>query len=181
MTRPVAGSRSRLLQAVVAVLVLVIGIAWWLITSPRDGGTASSGGGGGGQAAVTSQAGSSMIGTPPGRTTPPRTSNTRATTTVDPDSGLRWIDASALPPEGRTTLTLISAGGPYPFPRNDDRPYYNNNRVLPQHPGGWFREYTVLTPGVSSRGARRIVRGDDGALFWTADHYDSFSRIRVDE
>lgn len=175
MTRPVAGSRSRLLQAVVAVLVLVIGIVVWLITSNRDGGTPSNGGG---QAAATSQASSSMTGTPRGRTTPPRTSAARATTTVDPDSGLRWIDASTLPPEGRATLTLISAGGPYPFPRNDDRPYYNNNRVLPQHPGGWYREYTVRTPGVSSRGARRIVEGDDGALFWTADHYDSFLRIR---
>lgn len=97
---------------------------------------------------------------------------------VDPISGLRWIDESQLPAEGRQTLELIRTGGPYLFPRNDDQRYNNNNGVLPKEQRGYYREYTVITPGSSDRGARRIIAGDSGDTYYTADHYESFRKIR---
>lgn len=88
------------------------------------------------------------------------------------------MDVDALPAQARETLILISTGGPYPFPRNDNQTYFNNNRVLPIRERGYYREYTVITPGSRDRGARRIVVGSDGEKYYTSDHYDSFRRIR---
>ncbi len=95
-----------------------------------------------------------------------------------PVSGLPWIAESALPREARHTLDLIRAGGPYPYPRNDNQTFSNRERILPKRPSGYYREYTVITPGSSDRGARRIISGRDGDRFYTGDHYDSFSQIR---
>ncbi|HEY7100305.1 MAG TPA: ribonuclease domain-containing protein [Mycobacteriales bacterium] len=50
---------------------------------------------------------------------------------------------------------------------------------MPAHPRGWYHEYTVPTPGSPDRGARRIVAGQDGARYYTADHYESFARIEA--
>ena len=36
---------------------------------------------------------------------------------------------------------------------------------------------TLLTPGSTDRGARRIITGDSGEFYWTQDHYESFERI----
>ena len=96
---------------------------------------------------------------------------------ADPASGLPTVAADSLPQQARRTLDLIDAGGPYPYPRNDGVVYRNRNGVLPRHPGGYYHEYTVATPGAHSRGARRIVTGDRGEFYYTADHYDTFSRI----
>lgn len=96
---------------------------------------------------------------------------------TDPVSGLPWIAASALPPEARETLALIRAGGPYPYPRNDNQTFANRERLLPQEPRGHYKEFTVITPGSDDRGARRIIAGAEGERYWTADHYASFSRI----
>ena len=101
-----------------------------------------------------------------------------ATETTDPASGLAWVDESALPSQARDTLRLIRAGGPYPYPRNDDKAFRNSEGLLPRHPNGYYREYTVTTPGSSDRGARRIIAGAPDEKFWTDDHYDSFRRIR---
>ncbi len=101
-----------------------------------------------------------------------------STEKTDPASGLAWVDESALPSQARDTLRLIRAGGPYPYPRNDDKTFRNNEGLLPRHPNGYYREYTVTTPGSSDRGARRIIAGAPDEKFWTDDHYDSFSRIR---
>ncbi|MEO6999473.1 MAG: ribonuclease domain-containing protein [Terracoccus sp.] len=101
-----------------------------------------------------------------------------ATETTDPASGLTWIAESALPSQARDTLRLIRAGGPYPYPRNDDKTFRNNEGLLPRHPNGYYREYTVTTPGSSDRGARRIIAGAPDEKFWTDDHYNSFRRIR---
>lgn len=97
---------------------------------------------------------------------------------VDPVSGLPWVEESALPAQAAHTLAEIRSGGPYDYPRNDDVVYHNNNRVLPKKSDGYYREYTVKTPGSKTRGARRIIRGRDGELYYTADHYTSFQRIR---
>jgi guanyl-specific ribonuclease Sa len=86
------------------------------------------------------------------------------------------VRLEALPPEARVPLELIRRGGPFPYWR-DGAVFSNRERRLPPRPRGWYREYTVPTPGSRDRGARRIVAGGDEAFYWTADHYTSFKRI----
>ncbi|MEW1954217.1 ribonuclease domain-containing protein [Terrabacter sp. NPDC080008] len=97
---------------------------------------------------------------------------------TDPTSGLPWVPESSLPPEARHTLALIRAGGPFPYPRNDNQTFANRERLLPAEPRGYYREFTVVTPGSPDRGPRRIITGSGGEKYWTADHYASFDRIR---
>jgi len=87
-----------------------------------------------------------------------------------------------LPPEGRELIQLIHEGGPFPG-RRDGIVFGNYERQLPAQQRGYYREYTVPTPGLSHRGARRIVCGGyetrrPDACYYTADHYRSFKRIR---
>jgi ribonuclease T1 len=97
-----------------------------------------------------------------------------------PDA-LREIAAAALPSEAREALVVIRSGGPFRFDR-DGVVFGNREQILPMQARGYYREYTVPTPGVKSRGARRIVCGGPPkapvACFYTADHYQSFARIR---
>ncbi|MEI2765756.1 MAG: ribonuclease domain-containing protein [Dermatophilaceae bacterium] len=97
---------------------------------------------------------------------------------TDPVSGLPWVDESALPTQARQTLALVRRGGPYPYPRSDDQPFGNRERLLPSRPAGYYREYTVSTPGDTDRGPRRVVVGGDGDVYYTDDHYASFRRVR---
>ena len=87
-----------------------------------------------------------------------------------------------LPHEAHETIALIQRGGPYPH-RQDDGVFGNRERRLPQKPRGWYREYTVDTPGVNHRGARRIVTGGRPPSEWyyTDDHYDSFRKFEVNQ
>jgi ribonuclease T1 len=89
------------------------------------------------------------------------------------------ISVADLPPEGRQTLALIVRGGPFPYPHKDGSVFGNFERQLPPHERGYYREYTVPTPGARDRGARRIVAGGEppSEYFYTADHYRSWSRI----
>jgi ribonuclease T1 len=87
------------------------------------------------------------------------------------------IAVTALPPEARATLTLIKSGGPFSHPQ-DGRTFGNREKLLPPQQHGYYREYTVRTPGAHDRGARRIVAGSGGEYYYTADHYRSFQRIR---
>ena len=82
-----------------------------------------------------------------------------------------------LPLEGRQTLQLIEQGGPFPHAQ-DHRVFGNREGLLPKKPRGYYREYTVKTPGARDRGARRIVRGEAGEVYYTEDHYRSFRRVR---
>lgn len=91
-------------------------------------------------------------------------------------SGLPEVRESALPAEGRRTLALIRAGGPYSY-RQDDQTFGNFERILPRRDRGYYREYTVPTPGETDRGARRIVAGDGGEKYYTDDHYETFRFI----
>lgn len=91
-------------------------------------------------------------------------------------SGLVTLKESELPAEGRNTLVLIRQGGPYPYDR-DGVTFGNFERILPKKQAGYYKEYTVITPGESDRGARRIVAGTAGEKYYTADHYDSFKFI----
>jgi ribonuclease T1 len=95
---------------------------------------------------------------------------------MDPESGLPVVDLAALPPEAAATAALIDAGGPYPYSQ-DGATFENREGLLPTRERGYYREYTVITPGSYDRGARRIVAGADGEMYWTADHYDSFAWI----
>ena len=81
-----------------------------------------------------------------------------------------------LPPEARSTLKAIQAGGPFPYER-DGAVFSNRERQLPQRERGYYREYTVKTPGAHDRGPRRIVAGRDGDYYYTDDHYRTFRRI----
>ncbi len=91
-------------------------------------------------------------------------------------SAISDITVSELTPEARDTLQLIKRGGPFPYPR-DGVTFGNFERILPQQQRGYYREYTVQTPGVRHRGARRIVCGVVPECYYTGDHYQSFYRI----
>jgi ribonuclease T1 len=89
---------------------------------------------------------------------------------------------SELPPEARQTHRLILVGGPFPYPNKDGSVFGNRERMLPREPRGYYREYTVPTPGSRDRGARRIVCGGNqprspDVCYYTQDHYASFRRI----
>jgi ribonuclease T1 len=108
----------------------------------------------------------------------PSASRSSAPSERDPDSGLRFVETAALPVEARRTVLIIDRGGPFPYPR-DGATFGNRERLLPFKPSGFYREYTVPTPGEDDRGARRIVTGDhDRQFFYTGDHYRTFDRIR---
>jgi ribonuclease T1 len=95
---------------------------------------------------------------------------------VDPASGLPVVRLDHLPPEATQVVALIDAGGPFPY-RQDGVTFENREGLLPDRPSGYYHEYTVPTPGSPDRGARRIITGGDGQMYWTADHYDSFAWI----
>lgn len=94
---------------------------------------------------------------------------------TDPSSG---FSDEGLPPEALDTLALIARGGPYPH-RQDGTAFNNFERRLPSRPRGYYREFTVRTPGLSHRGPRRIVTGGQppSEYWYTDDHYESFRRI----
>lgn len=88
--------------------------------------------------------------------------------------------AAFLPPEAHATLRLIAQGGP--FPHNQDGSVFGNReKRLPAKPRGYYHEYTVETPGLGHRGARRIITGGQppDVYYYTDDHYDSFRSFRV--
>lgn len=87
------------------------------------------------------------------------------------------VPLAQLPREARETVALIHKGGPFPYAR-DAVAFSNREGQLPREKRGYYREYTVKTPGERTRGARRIVAGKGGELFYTDDHYAHFRRIR---
>lgn len=91
------------------------------------------------------------------------------------------VPLASLPAEARQTEQLIRSGGPFAYAK-DGTIFGNRERLLPQESRGYYREYTVKTPGSRTRGARRIVCGGrqataPEACYYTADHYASFKRI----
>jgi len=90
------------------------------------------------------------------------------------DTGMQ----GGLPAEAIDTLALIQRGGPFPY-RKDGTVFQNRERLLPQKTRGYYREYTVPTPGARDRGARRIVTGGNPpeVFYYTDDHYRSFRRV----
>lgn len=96
------------------------------------------------------------------------------------DSSAATITVAELPEPARTTYGLIRQGGPFPYEK-DGSVFGNRERTLPRATRGYYREYTVSTPGSRDRGARRIVCGGPSraprACYYTADHYASFRQI----
>jgi ribonuclease T1 len=93
------------------------------------------------------------------------------------EPGLPVVAVADLPPDAQKTINLIRAGGPFPYER-DGAVFVNFERLLPRRDRGYYREYTVRTPGLKHRGARRIVVGRGGEMYYTDDHYRSFRRVR---
>lgn len=104
----------------------------------------------------------------------PPVASMESTAPVRAPSGL----PAYLPPEALDTLALVRAGGPFPY-RQDGSVFQNRERRLPLQPAGYYREYTVETPGSRDRGARRIVAGSQPPVefFYTDDHYRTFRRF----
>jgi ribonuclease T1 len=91
-------------------------------------------------------------------------------------SDLDTVTVGELPEQAVDTLRLIESGGPFPYSK-DGSTFGNREGILPDERSGYYREYTVETPGSDDRGARRIVTGSDGERYYTDDHYDSFREI----
>ena len=87
------------------------------------------------------------------------------------------VSIANLPAEARETLRAIKQGGPFAFDR-DGAVFNNFEQVLPKRQRGYYHEYTVRTPGMNNRGVRRIISGDANEYYYTADHYQTFKRIR---
>jgi ribonuclease T1 len=159
-----SGTLLALAGLVIAVVVLVLAV----VNGPALSGSVTSGSvtSGSGTTTAPAPAPSAPLGAGQGSGTP-APANT---------SGLAAVNASQLPQEARQTLALIAKGGPYPYER-DGVNFGNFEGLLPKKAGGYYKEYTVKTPGESDRGARRIIAGKDGAKYYTPDHYESFKFI----
>lgn len=100
--------------------------------------------------------------------------------TSAPVDSMATIAVAELPVQGAWTYALIAQGGPFPYEK-DGTVFGNRERLLPISNRGYYREYTVRTPGVSHRGKRRIVCGGKPRVpdvcYYTADHYASFRKI----
>lgn len=166
-------------------IALCLALVWWAVSrggsTPNalpnaTGPTATTSKTATASKAATTSAHSPTRGSAGDTSGPPGDGATPGAPAATPVSGLPTIRESQLPREGRTTLALIRAGGPYPY-RADDGIFANRERILPQRATGYYREYTVVTPGSPDRGARRIIGGAGGDRYYTADHYDSFRQI----
>ncbi|MFI6979585.1 ribonuclease domain-containing protein [Embleya sp. NPDC050154] len=158
-----SGSRRRALVVVTLLaLVAALALAFALTRDDGDGGTRAS-------APPTT----ATIRT--GATAPGPLGSTAARPDWVP-AGMRTVAAARLPAEARETLRLIAAGGPFPYNR-DGVVFGNREKLLPAEPDGYYREYTVRTPGAADRGARRIVTGRNTERYYSDDHYASFAAV----
>ncbi|MGH3825405.1 MAG: ribonuclease domain-containing protein [Pseudonocardiaceae bacterium] len=105
-----------------------------------------------------------------------------ALSTADPPvavisaTGLPVRVLSQLPPQATQVWQLIQHGGPFPY-RQDGTVFGNRERRLPPQHSGFYREYTVPTPGEQDRGSRRLITGGVAELYYTADHYVTFVAV----
>ncbi len=91
-------------------------------------------------------------------------------------TGIPQVAISLLPPEVQTTINQITNGGLFPYTK-DGSEFKNREGLLPTQPKGYYLEYTVETPGVTDRGSRRLITGQNGEIYYTADHYNSFEQV----
>lgn len=97
------------------------------------------------------------------------------------EANLPIVALNSLPPEVKQTLQLVRQGGPFPN-RRDGVVFANRERILPRQKNAYYHEYTVATPGLSGRGARRLVVGGmpqtSQEIYYSDDHYRSFKQVR---
>jgi len=86
------------------------------------------------------------------------------------------ISLEFLPSDVKSTLDLIKTGGSLPY-RKDGTIFKNLEKVLPLKASDYYRQYTVPTPEISTRGGRRLVIGKEGEIYYTNDHYNSFQEV----
>jgi len=108
-----------------------------------------------------------------------------ANLTETPESTSGISACTSVPQEATELIDDIHSGGPFQYPSNDGRHFGNYEQVLPEENSDYYREYTVNTPGVNHRGARRIVTGggtetDPDVYYYTDDHYESFCEMDVE-
>ncbi|MFD4016581.1 ribonuclease domain-containing protein [Streptomyces sp. SH5] len=112
--------------------------------------------------------------------TPATTSTTAHSASAFRAAAVGSICFSALPSQAHDTLDLIEQGGPFPY-EQDGTVFQNREGLLPGQSTGYYHEYTVITPGSPTRGARRIVTGERNEEdYYTADHYASFDLVDHD-
>ena len=151
------------LRIVVAVAVALV-VGWLLVTDGSDDGDAAS---------ATSVAETEVT---DGFDVPDPSVGDVADADAIGVSGLPAASTQDLPPEALDVLDLIETDGPFPY-RQDGSTFFNREGLLPFESEGYYREYTVDTPGSPDRGARRLVTGDRGEVFYTDDHYASFVEV----
>jgi ribonuclease T1 len=100
-------------------------------------------------------------------------------TSPDPEADFDVVQVADLPAQVGDTLELIQSDGPFPYPQ-DGAAYFNPERILPDRVDGYYRAYTVETPGSSDRGPRRLVLGESGEMYYTDDHYASFVEVETE-
>lgn len=170
------------LLGLVLVVALVVTVAWFRQhDAPETSQTPTWTQRGSVRARDTQRAHQSKVPTPPVR-------QTRA----HPED-LHTVELDQLPAEAREVRRLLMQGGPFRYSR-DGVVFENRNHLLPRRRSGYYREFTVRTPGERDRGARRLVVGgcgrqtstrpvrasvctDENPLYWTDDHYASFRRV----
>lgn len=143
------------------LLALAVAVLWW--TSSGD-----SGGGGGDRAGPWEGPDHPSV---PAAVSGPSGVDTR------PWDGIDACEDAVLPAELVPVLEDIATDGPYDYPDRDGSRFHNNEGFLPDEDLGYYREFTVETPGLHHRGARRIVTGgwqDPEVWYYTEDHYESF-------
>ncbi|WP_327073287.1 ribonuclease [Kitasatospora purpeofusca] len=182
-------SRNRLWTAL-AVLICVLAAAVGYLLSDDTGGSASPSVASQSVASRTIATGATSTGPASASTAPvaPKPSAPRSSAPATPPAtaaGTGWVPTdpaladvcrTRLPDQARDTLGLIAKGGPYPY-RSDGIVFENRESRLPRKTSGYYHEFTVVTPGSGDRGARRVVTGDSGEQYWTADHYATFQEI----
>ena len=104
---------------------------------------------------------------------------TLARSSFSSTTGMKTIPLTQLPPEAKTTIDLIQRGGPFPYPKKDGTVFGNFEKRLPVAARGYYREYTVPTPGARNRGARRIIASQRREYYYTGDHYSTFAQIQL--
>ncbi|WP_156757734.1 ribonuclease domain-containing protein [Actinokineospora pegani] len=157
------GSRKRITGALVGLVLLVL--LGWLTTITGDDSPPPP------DATATATA--------PSASGAPSNPESRARATPRAANGMAVLGLTTLPEQARDTWALIEQGGPFPYPRNDGTTFRNREGRLPKQPGDYYKEYTVPTPGSRDRGARRLVTGEGDEVYYTEDHYESFSVVDV--
>jgi ribonuclease T1 len=181
-----AGPRGRrwLITAALVGLVALVVIGWLASSGGSDrglgAGTTTAPGGASASAGTLGPGGSGGTAVPggPGGTAVPGGSGGTGVPgasggAVTAPAGMAVRALSGLPGEAAQVWRLIQRGGPFRYSQ-DGATFGNREGRLPARPNGYYREYTVPTPGEGDRGARRLITGRDGELYYTGDHYASF-------